>query len=91
MFKLYKKFKAIDWLSVALIIGLTVLQVFFTMILIAYAVRLLFSFYESYFPEKEKKTALLAILLLAFINPYFSIACLVPGISPSSYPKQPNS
>ena len=36
MFKLYKKFKAIDWLSVALIIGLTVLQVFFTMILIDY-------------------------------------------------------
>ena len=44
---------------------------FFTMILIAYAVRLLFSFYEKFFPEREKKVILLAILLLAFINPYF--------------------
>lgn len=43
----------------------------FAMILIAYAVRLLFSFYESFFPEKEKKVVLLAILLLAFVNPYF--------------------
>lgn len=43
----------------------------FTMILIAYAVRLLFSFYESFFPEKGKKVVLLAVLLLGFINPYF--------------------
>ena len=43
----------------------------FAMLLIAYAVRLLFAFYESFFPEKEKKVVLLVILLLAFINPYF--------------------
>lgn len=36
MFKLYKKFKTIDWLSVVFIIGLTVLQVFFTMTLVDY-------------------------------------------------------
>lgn len=36
MFKLYRKFKTIDWLSVVFIIGLTVLQVFFTMTLVDY-------------------------------------------------------
>ena len=41
MFKLYKKFRPIDWLFVVLIIGFTILQVYCTMCLVDY-VKVLF-------------------------------------------------